>query len=173
MKTIKTEFDEIQTVKGIANLQKTIRVPEEEQTKQRPPVIPVAQSGHGIQPPFNIRVQYNDKTILKKETIQISKIIGTTTKAHLIDSEFRPARQFVNKRFRKVWKWIQNNPNNDEHIIYPTNIILAKIKEDEYYVVNGLRRVIALKYSNFKTVSVLVIDYRDIYNKRLSVNFNL
>lgn len=167
MKTIKTDFDEVQPVKGIDNLQKSIRIPEDEQVSQKLPIIPIAQSGYGIQPPFNIRVQFNEKTILRKETIHLNKIKGTTIKAHLIDSEFRPSREFVNKRFRKVWKWIHNNPNNDEHIIYPTNIVLAKIKDDEYYVVSGLRRVIALKHSNFKTISVLVIDYRDVYNKIL------
>lgn len=167
VKTIKAEIDEIQTSKGITNLQKVIRASHDAVSEQTPPVIPIAHSGRGIQPPFNIRIQFNNKTNLIKETIPLTKIKGTAIKNQLIDSEFKPFREFVNKRFRKVWKWIHNNPNNDEHVIFPSNIVLAKITDEDYYVVKGLRRIIALKHSNFKTLSVLVIDYRDVYNKIL------
>ena len=167
MKTIKSEFEEVQTAKGLQKFPKIIKESSEKRTKIIPPIIPIVESGQCPQPPFNIRIQYNNRTALMKENINLSKIKGTTAKAHLIDSDFKPKREFVNKRFRKVWRWIQLNPNNDENIIFPSNVIVAKITDDDYYVVQGLRRVVALKNSNIHTISAMVIDYRDVYNKIL------
>ena len=170
MKTIKSNFDDIQTTKGIHSFQKFDK--EETKKKKRhtilPPIIPIAESGHGLQPPFNIRIQYTNKSNLVKETINLSKIKGVTSnKIHFIDSDFKPKREFVNKRFRKVWKWIQHNPNNNENVIFPSSVLVAKITDEDYYVVQGLRRVISLKHSNIQTITALVIDYRDVYNKIL------
>lgn len=167
MKTIKSDFDEVQSAKGIHSFTKV----EKESLlgkKTVPPIIPVVESGQGIQPPYNIRIQYNEKTPLTKENINLNKIKGTVIKAHLIDDSFRPKREFVNKRFRKVWRWIQNNPNlNNENIIFPTEVIVAKLTEEDYFVVRGLRRIVTLKHSNIQTISANVIDYRDIFNKIL------
>ena len=166
VRTIKSEIDDIQP-KSLPNLQKLIQINSGKEFKDIPPVIPIAESGHGLIPPFNIRIQYNNRSTFFKETINLDKIKGTVSNNHLIDSNFHPKREFINKRFRKVWRWIQNNPNNNENIIYPSSIVLAKITDNDYYVVDGLRRVVALKFSNIKTVTALVMDYREVYDKIL------
>ncbi len=173
VKAIKSEIADVESSKGISNLGKINDINSEEELKKFPPVIPIAESGHGLQPPFNIRIQFNEKSTFIKETINLNKIKGTISDYHLIDSDFHPKREFVNKRFRKVWQWVQNNPNNNENVILPSNIILAKITENDYFVVEGLRRVIALKFSNIKTVTALVMDYRDVYNKILQRRENI
>jgi hypothetical protein len=165
LKTIKNEIDDIESSKNLLDLQNIQKNNYENNLVNLPPVIPVGNSSNGLVPPFNIRVQLTNNLPLIKETIYLNKVKGTTSDSHLIDSEFRPKREFINKRFRKVWKWIQCNPNNEEHVIFPSNIILVKITDDDYYVVQGLRRVVTLKHSNIKTISALIVDYRDVYNK--------
>ena len=174
VKPIKSNFEDVHSSKS-SNLQKRKRNQQDEELDKLPPIIPIAESGHGhgIQPPFNIRIQFNDNSNLAKETINLSQIKGTSAEHHLIDSNFKPKQEFINKRFRKVWKWIQNNPNNNENVIFPSKIVLAKITDDDYYVVEGLRRVIALKYSNIKTITVYVLDYREVYNKILQRRKNI
>ncbi len=173
VKTIKNEFDDSHLPRNNLNTKKKILISSNEELKKVPPVIPIAESGHGQQPPFNIRIQYNDKSALTKETVSLNMIKGTVSDSHLIDSNFQPKSGFINKRFRKTWAWIHLNPNNNENVIFPSTIVLAKITDKDYYVVDGLRRVIALKFSNIKAVSALVIDYRDVYNKILQRRKNI
>ena len=173
VKTIKNEFDDSQLPKSSVMTNKKLLISSNEEFDKVPPVIPIAESGYGQQPPFNIRIQYNDKSNLIKETVSLNMIKGTVSDHHLIDSDFQPKRAFINKRFRKTWSWVHLNPNNNENVIFPSTIILAKITEKDYYVVEGLRRVIALKFSNIKAVSALVIDYRDVYNKILQRRQNI
>ena len=173
VKTTKHEFDDNELLRASSTVEKKIIISSDDELKKVPSVIPITDSGHGLQPPFNIRIQYNDKSDLIKETVSLNMIKGTVTDQHLIDSEFHPKRSFVNKRFRKVWTWIQSNPNNNENVILPSTIVLAKITDKDYYVVEGLRRVVALKFSNIKAISVFVIDYRDVYNKILQRRKNI
>ena len=169
-KVLKNEV-EIES-QDVSNFEKIIHIRSIKELNNIP-VIPIAESGHGLQPPFNMRIQFNDKSTFTKETVNLNKIKGTVSDHHLIDPDFRPKREFVNKRFRKVWQWVHNNPNNNENVILPSTIILAKITEEDFYVVEGLRRVIALKFSNVKTVTALVVDYREVYNKILQRRKNI
>ena len=133
-----------------------------------PPEIPIADETNGLAPPLNLRFHITEESELKLENVPVDKIVGTTVNAHLIDSNFRPKKVFINKKFRKVWKWIQNNPNNrsnNEFIFNSESIVLAKVKDDEYYIIEGLRRLVALKHSNFVHIYAQTIDYRAIYDK--------
>ena len=52
-----------------------------------------------------------------------------------MDKDFNPKRHFVNKRFRKTWRWIHGHPNNNENVIFPTKkLILAKTTSNDYFV---------------------------------------
>lgn len=122
------------------------------------PVIPSVENGTGLAPPSDMLKKINKNTKHRKELVELKNIIGTVYKAEEIDEVFRPKRKFVNKKFRKVWKWIQANQKNDENIILPTEIILIKSKDNDYFVVDGLRRVVSLKYSNIVFITANVID---------------
>ncbi len=137
------------------------------------PKIPIVDSGRGLNPKFNIRIIITEQTVFEREIVNLEKIKGTVNNSESIDQNFNPKRHFINKRFRKVWRWILLHPNNNENIIFPTDIILAKITNEEYYVVEGLRRVVALKKSDIKTISALILDYRDVYNKILEYRRNI
>lgn len=131
------------------------------------PSIPVVDSGHALTPKFHLRVQIDDNSELTKEIVNLDLIKGTVKNAESIDENFNPKSHFANKKMRKVWKWILLHPNNNENVIFQTDIILAKITNDEFYVIEGMRRIVALKKSDVKVISAFIIDYREVYNKIL------
>ena len=108
-----------------------------------------------------MKLHRNDYLDSTREIVKLANIQGTINYCDKIDSHFNPTRTYVNKRFRKVWKWIQNNPNNNENVIFPTDILLIKLNKNDYFVIEGLRRVVCLKYSKIKAITTRVLDYRN------------
>ena len=131
--------------------------------KSTPPKIPKSDLTELKKPPINLRI-HNTKVI--EEKIEIKNIVGLAFEQNLLDDKFRPKSKFNNKKYRKVWKWIHGNPLPDDTFV-SKSITLAKIGANEYYVIEGIRRVSALKQSKFKFLKSQIIDYTEIYNKIL------
>jgi len=123
------------------------------------PVIPIVEHGEGqhLTGKLNLKSKLDVGTTL--EIVKLCNIKGTLYHYDEIDINFRPKRTYVNKRFRKVWKWIKNNSNNNEDIIFPTTIVLLKLTDEDYFVIEGLRRVICLKHSKIKVITAQILTY--------------
>ena len=131
-----------------------------ENNRNNNPIIPIVEQGEGIHLAIKLNLIYNYDLSYPHELVQLCNIKGTLYHYDKIDSDFKPKRLYVNKRFRKVWKWIQTNINNNENIIFPTDILLLKLTDEDYFVIEGLRRVICLKHSKIKVITALVLDYQ-------------
>ena len=127
------------------------------------PEIPIADLSDSKKPPINLRIHNTKKSL---EIVKIQDIVGIAFENAILDSEFKPKHKFRNKAYRKVWKWVHQNPT-DKTTFDSQTITLAKVKENNYYVMEGIRRVSALKFSRFESVKAEVIDYTGIYNKIL------
>lgn len=135
---------------------------KKQQKKERPPRIPVSDLSIGQTPPMHLRMQ---SKIKNKELVLVDQIVGVVSQNHLIDSDFRPKPSFVNKRFRKVWLWVHRNKNSTN--FDSQTIILAKLEDNSFYVLNGLRRVCAIKQTNIVKIDAQVSDFRHIYKRHL------
>ena len=129
------------------------------------PSIKTVDQGTGLVPPFDLKINFITNSKLKKEIINLKTIRGTIFQSNEIDRNFNPKKTFVNKRFRKVWKWIQASPINNENVIFPTDIVLIKLTNEDYFVIEGLRRIVCLKHSKIKSITAFVLDYRDSFNQ--------
>lgn len=130
----------------------------ERKGKVRPPPIPVGGKGMGERPPLALRARKEAELGI----VAVSDVVGVVRNPHWVDDEFRPKRRVVNKRLRKVWRWISGQ-SPDRKDYHSNTMVLARVDE-RYYVVEGLRRMIALKQLRPEAeVRVQVLDYREEY----------
>lgn len=127
-----------------------------------PIYIPKADYSEVKKPPINLRI-HNTKII--KEVVALDDIKGLAFNNYQLDDHFVPKSEFNNKKYRKVWKWVQNYPMSKESTFNGKSVTLAKVKNNEYYVLEGVRRISALKFSDFEKIDAHIIDYTDIYKK--------
>ncbi|MHA2362473.1 MAG: hypothetical protein ACXAC7_00850 [Candidatus Hodarchaeales archaeon] len=128
-----------------------------------PPKIPISQNSLGKRPEINLQIKTGNN---EKDIVKLNHVVGVVNNSHKIDADFRPKSSFVNKRFRKVWRWIHSQPKSRKNFDSDT-IHLARLDENVYYVIGGLRRVCALKHAEFSDLVANVFDYRDQYKKYL------
>lgn len=126
---------------------------------ERPPQIPKATRKLGNRPPISLRKRKEPIT----EVVPLEAVVGVVRNNHWIDEEFKPKSSILNKRFRKVWRWIHTQAAIRENY-HGETIVLARVEENGYYVVEGLRRIIALKHAS-PTVEIRakVVDYQQEY----------
>lgn len=140
------------------------RKKKERVDKGPPPPIPRPLKTMGKRPPISLRARKTPET----ELVSLSSIVGVVKNPHWIDADFRPKPNIVNKRFRKVWMWVHSQ-SRDRQSFDSDSILLARVEDDKYFVVEGLRRVIALKHltPDTKEIKARVMDFRDVYQKSM------
>lgn len=137
------------------------RISNRPKKRYETPPIPKAGRTMGQRPPISLRA----KKTAEQAEVPMTGIVGVAQNPHWVDKEFHPKTTILNKRFRKVWRWVHNQPPTKVDYGVDT-IVLAQVEEGRYYVVEGLRRVVALKHAcPDKIIQARVLDYRQEYEK--------